>query len=200
MRAADDVVLEPGAVLAREVSRGQTVRITDLEGQQVGDLVAFSRGDLAEKLWISNTIRLNGTIYLSSGHVLYSELSRPMLTITADSCGRHDLLAGSCNAEIDEVRYGVEDHRGCVENFVSALTPWGLRRADVPMSFNVFMNCPIRDDGSWSIAPPASRPGDAIELRAEMDLLLALSNCPQDLNPCNAGSPKPLGFTVLEDD
>lgn len=153
MAVVEDVMIEPGGVLAREIRKGQTIRIADLDGQQVGDLVAFSLHDLSERFWISNTIRLNGTIYLTAGHVLYSELSRPMLKLTVDTCGRHDLLAGSCSAEIDKVRHGVEDHRGYVENLVSAL--------------------------------------------AEMDLLLALSNCPQDLKPCNGGSAKPLGFQIL---
>lgn len=192
----EDFVLEPRAVVARELRRGQTLRVTDLEGQQVADVIAFTLPDLRDRLWPSTTIRLNGTVYLTTGHVLYSELSRPLMTIVEDTCGRHDILAGSCNAEIDKVRYGVDDHRGCVENFVDAIAPWGLERADVPMSFNAFMNCPVEPDGSWSIAEPASRKGDAIALRAETDLLVAISNCPQDLNPCNAGELTPLGISI----
>jgi uncharacterized protein len=197
-RVAEDLVLAPGRPIARELRAGQVLRVTDLEGQQVGDLVAFAREDLSEKFWISNTIRLNGTVYLTVGHLLYSELSRPMLSIVEDSCGRHDLLAGSCNAEIDKVRYGVDGHRGCVENFMSVLAPYGIERKDIPMSFNLFMNCPIGPDGRWEIAAPASQAGDHVDLRAEMDLLIALSNCPQDLNPCNAGRLTPLGFTLYE--
>jgi urea carboxylase-associated protein 1 len=193
---SEELVLAPGACIARELRPGQALRITDIEGRQVADVIAFSLPDLVDRLWPSTTIRLNGTVYLTRGHVLYSELSRPLLTITEDTCGRHDILAGSCNAEIDLVRYGVEGHRGCVENFVDALTPWGLRRADVPMSFNVFMNCPVDPDGSWRIAEPVSKPGDHVDLRAEADVLVAISNCPQDLNPCNAGRPKPLGLRI----
>jgi urea carboxylase-associated protein 1 len=195
---AEEFVLAPRTCVARTLRTGQTLRITDLEGQQVADLIAFTLPDLDDRLWPSTTIRLNGTIYLTTGHVLYSELSKPLLTITGDTCGRHDMLAGSCNAEIDRVRYGVENHRGCVENFVSAIAPWGLKRADVPMSFNVFMNCPVEADGTWSIAEPLSRPGDWIEFRAQADLLLAISNCPQDLNPCNAGECKPLGVSISD--
>lgn len=195
---AEDFVLAPRACVARELRAGQSLRITDLEGQQVADIIAFTLPDLEDRLWPSTTIRLNGTIYLTSGHVLYSELSRPLLTITGDTCGRHDMLAGSCNAEIDRIRYGVENHRGCVENFVEAIAPWGLARKDVPMSFNVFMNCPVDADGSYSIVEPASRPGDWIEFRVEADLLVAISNCPQDLNPCNAGECKPLGVAIAD--
>lgn len=194
----EDFVLAPRAGVARQLRRGQTLRITDLEGQQVADIIAFTWPDLQDRLWPSTTIRLNGTVYLTTGHVLYSELSRPLLTITEDTCGRNDLLAGSCNAEIDKVRYGVDDHRGCVENFLEAIAPWGLRRGDVPMSFNVFMNCPVEPDGSWSIVEPASHKGDTIALRAETDLLVAISNCPQDLNACNAGELTPLGVSIAE--
>jgi uncharacterized protein YcgI (DUF1989 family) len=197
-KLAEDFVLAPRGFVARELRLGQTLRITDIEGQQVGDVIAFTLPDLQDRLWPSTTIRLNGTVYFTTGHVLYSELSRPLMTITRDTCGRHDMLAGSCNAHIDKVRYGVDDHRGCVENFVAAIAPWGLTRADVPMSFNVFMNCPVEPDGSWSIAPPVSKAGDVVELRAETQLLVAISNCPQDLNPCNAGDPKPLGISVFE--
>jgi urea carboxylase-associated protein 1 len=195
-QAVEDFTLQPRGCMARELRKGQTLRVTDIEGQQVADLIAFALQDLSEKFWISNTIRLNGTIYLTRGHVLYSELSRPMLTITDDTCGIHDLLAGSCNVEIDKVRYGVDDHKGCVENFVSALAPWGIERRDIPMSLNLFMNCPVTTEGGWQIVEPSSAAGDHIDFRTEMDLLVCLSNCPQDLNPCNAGELTPLRVTI----
>lgn len=193
---AEDFVLAPAGCVARTLRRGQTLRITDLEGQQVADVIAFALPDLSDRLWPSTTIRLNGTVYFSTGHTLYSELSRPLLSIVEDTCGRHDMLAGSCNAEIDKIRYGVDEHRGCVENFVEAIAPWGLARTDVPMSFNVFMNCPVEPDGTWAIAEPASRSGDYITFRAEAEILVAISNCPQDLNPCNAGELTPLGIAI----
>lgn len=192
-------IIPPRGKIAREMATGETLRIVDVEGQQVGDIIMFNKNDLREKFWISNTVRLNGSVYATTGHVLYSELSKPMFTITADTCGRHDLLAGSCNAEIDKVRYGVDKHFGCVENFVAALEPYGIARKDIPMSFNLFMNCPVQPDGSWTIAPPVSKAGDYVDLRAEMDLLFVLSNCPQDLNPCNAGNLKPLKVVIYRE-
>lgn len=195
-RVIFETTLPPRGRMAREIERGEVLRVVDLEGRQVGDLIAFNRADLAEKFWISNTIRLNGTVFVTTGHVLYSELSNPMFTIMADTCGRHDLLAGSCNAEIDKVRYGVDGHYGCVENFLAALAPYGIARRDIPMSLNLFMNCPVEASGAWQIAPPASKAGDYIDLRAEMDCLVALSNCPQDLNPCNDGRLKPLKVVI----
>lgn len=195
--APDIHIVPPRGKYVHELKRGEILRVTDLEGQQVGDLIAFDLNNLDDKFWISTTVRLNRTVYLTTGHVLYSELSKPMLTIVADTCGRHDLMAGSCNAEIDKVRYGVDDHHGCVENFVAALVPYGLTRKDVPMSFNIFMNCPVQPDGSWDIVAPASKAGDHVDFRAEMDLLVVLSNCPQDLNPCNAGELKPLQISIM---
>ena len=197
-RVIFDTTLPPRGRIAREIERGQVMRVVDLEGRQVGDLIAFNRANLAEKFWISNTVRLNGTVFVTTGHVLYSELSNPMFTILADSCGRHDLLAGSCNAEIDKVRYGVDAHYGCVENFLAALAPYGIERKDIPMSVNFFMNCPVDASGAWTIATPVSEAGDYVDLRAEMDCVVALSNCPQDLNPCNDGQPKPLQLIIYQ--
>jgi uncharacterized protein YcgI (DUF1989 family) len=195
---AANVIVEPGGCIAAEMAAGQVLRVTDVEGQQVGDLVAFSRENPQEKFWISNTIRLNGTIYLTTGHTLYSELSRPMLRILASTGDPHDLLAGSCNAQIDKVRYGADDHQGCVENFCKALSPWGITRPEVPMSFNLFMNCPVQPGGGWSIEEPRSQAGDYVEFVAEMDLIVAMSNCPQDLNPCNSGKLKPLRWEIFD--
>ena len=194
-RTIYESILPPRGKVAREIARGQVLRVIDLEGKQVGDIIAFNRADLTEKFWISNTVRLNGTIYITTGHVLYSE---PMFTIVADTCGRHDLLAGSCNAQIDKVRYGVDHHYGCVENFVAALAPYGVKREHVPMSLNLFMNCPVEANGSWAIATPVSKPGDYVDMRSEMDCIFALSNCPQDLNPCNDGVLKPLKVLIYE--
>jgi urea carboxylase-associated protein 1 len=195
-RVLFETTLPPRGHIAREIGKGEVLRITDLEGRQVGDLIAFNKADLGEKFWISNTVRLNGTVFVTKGHVLYSELSNPMFTIVQDTCGRHDLLAGSCNAEIDKVRYGVDRHYGCVENFLAALAPYRLERRDIPMSLNLFMNCPVEASGAWTIATPVSKAGDYIDLRAEMDCVFALSNCPQDLNPCNDGKLKPLHLAI----
>jgi uncharacterized protein YcgI (DUF1989 family) len=193
---AEDLILDPGGCVARELRAGQTLSITDVEGGQVADIAAFALDDLSDKMWVSNTIRLNGTVYLTKGHVLYSERSRPLLTIVEDTCGRNDILAGSCNAEIDKFRYDVDDHFGCTESFVAALEPWGIRRADVPMSLNVFMNCPVAADGTFSIVEGQSKAGDHIDFRAERDVLVAVSNCPQDLNATNQGTPTALGVTI----
>ncbi len=191
-----DEVLEPRGRTAFTVDAGQTVRIVDLEGQQVADLVCFLRGDPAEKLSVHNTALIQGTIYITTGHLLYSDRCRPLMRITEDTCGRHDLIAGSCSEGTNRHRYGVAGTPNCRSNFEQALRPFGIPLEAIPYSFNVFMNVPVQADGRMAIVEPISRPGDHIDLRAEADLIVAISNCPQERNPCNAFRPTPLRVLV----
>ena len=199
-RVLDSRVLPPSGYIATTLRQGQVLRIVDLLGTQVADLIAYALDNLTEAFWITNTIRLNKTIYVTKGHTLYSELSRPMLTIIEDTCGLHDMLAGSCNAQIDGLRWGVDGHRGCAENLADAMAPWGKQRHEIPNSLNVFMNCPVKENGAWEVGAPLSKAGDYVDFRADMDLLIGISNCPQDLNHCNGGSIKPLGVMIYEPD
>ncbi len=187
-----EVVIPAKEWLSLIVKKGQFIRVIDLEGQQVMDLVCFNLERPEEKLWIANTLKLNGTPYLTKGHVLYSDYAQKMMSIMEDTAGEHDALCGSCSAEIDYVRYGINWHPNCSDNFVKALTRYGLKRKDVPMSFNLFMSAPVEKDGSFAIKDPQSKVGDYIDLRAEMDLIVGMSNCPQDCNPCNGWNPTPL--------
>jgi uncharacterized protein len=191
-----DEVLEPRGRTAFTVDAGQTVRIVDLEGQQVADLVCFLRDDPTEKLSVHNTALIQGTIYVTTGHALLSDRCRRLMTIGEDTCGRHDLLAGSCSEGTNRVRYGVADSPNCRSNFEAALRPFGIPLAQIPYSMNVFMNVPIEPDGRISIQPPVSKRGDHIDLRAEADLIVGISNCPQERNPCNAFTPTRLRVLV----
>jgi urea carboxylase-associated protein 1 len=191
-----DEVLEPRGRTAFTVDVGQIVRIVDVEGQQVADFVCFRRADPAEKLSVHNTALIQGTIYITTGHALFSDRCGRLMTITADTCGRHDLLAGSCSEGTNRFRYGVADTPNCRSNFEAALRPFGIPLKEVPYSFNVFMNVPIAADGRMAIQEPLSKPGDHIDLRAETDLIVAISNCPQERNPCNAFKPTPLRVQV----
>ena len=191
-----DEVLEPRGRTAFAVDAGQTVRIVDLEGQQVADFVCFLRDDPAEKLSVHNTALIQGTIYVTTGHALLSDRCRRLMTIGEDTCGRHDLLAGSCSEGTNRVRYGVADTPNCRSNFEAALRPFGIPLKEIPYSLNVFMNVPIEPDGRISIQPPVSKPGDHVDLRAEADLIVAISNCPQERNPCNAFTPTRLRVLV----
>jgi urea carboxylase-associated protein 1 len=178
------------------VDRGQTVRVVDVDGQQVADFVCFRRPDTSEKLSVHNTALVQGTIYISTGHQLLSDRCGTLMTITADTCGLHDLLAGSCSEGTNRWRYGVADTPNCRANFEAALRPFGIPLREVPYSFNIFMNVPIVD-GKISIVEPVSKAGDYVDLRAETDLLVAISNCPQERNPCNAYAPTRLRVAVF---
>jgi urea carboxylase-associated protein 1 len=190
-----DDLLEARGHAAFPVDRGQTVRIIDVDGQQVADFVCFQRADTSEKLSVHNTALIQGTVYISTGHLLLSDRCRTLMTITADTCGRHDLLAGSCSEGTNRWRYGVADTPNCRSNFEAALRPLGIPLREVPYSFNIFMNVPI-GDGKIGIEEPLSKAGDLVDLRAETDLLVAISNCPQERNPCNAYKPTRLRVLV----
>lgn len=192
-----DEVLEPRGRTAFPVDRGQTVRIVDLDGQQVADFICFRREDPAEKLSVHNTALVQGNVYITTGHTLVSDRCGRLMTITDDTCGRHDLLAGSCSEGTNRVRYGIPDTPNCRSNFEAALRPFGIPLREVPYSFNVFMNVTIEPDGKMSIQEPHSKAGDHIHLRAETDLIVAISNCPQERNPCNAFRPTRLQVTVF---
>jgi urea carboxylase-associated protein 1 len=193
-----DETVPPAGHFAAELRKGQVLRIVDVEGQQVADLICFNLARLDEKLSIVNTINLNKRVFPTVGYLLYSDEARPMMTIIADTCGVHDMLAGACSRFTNERRYGVKDSLNCRDNLGEAVKPWGIAWKDVPFNMNVFMNCPIASDGSWSIQVPRSKAGDFIDFRAEMDVLVAFSNCPQVHNACNAFRLTPLRAQIYE--
>ena len=182
----DDQVIEPRGFHAGEVRRGEVYRIVDLEGSQVADFVCFNLGRPEEKLSPQNTVVLNGRIYPGVGYTLFSDEAGKLMTITADTCGTHDMIAGACSRFTNAYRYRVEDTPNCRDNFARALEPWGIGWKQIPYNMNVFMNCPVTPEGGFSIELPTSRAGDYIDFTADMDVLIALSNCPQERNKCNA--------------
>lgn len=179
------------------MTRGEQLRIIDPEGGQTGDLVAFSQ-DGRQRLSNSRTFDYGGKIYVSTGDVLWSDRSNPMMTIVADQVGRHDLLYAACSVEMYRIQYGVTGyHANCTDNLSSALRELGIEPDPLPTPLNLFMNVEVAVDGRLAFAPPRSRAGDSIVLRAEMDLAIALSSCPA--STCNGGAPaKPLAFEILE--
>jgi len=197
-RTLRDETIAPAGHFAAEIRKGQVLRIVDIEGQQVADLVTINAHNLAERLSVMNTINLNKQVFPRVGYVLYSDEASAMMTIIADTCGVHDMLAGACSRYTNERRYGVKDSKNCRDNLVAALEPWGIGWKEVPFNMNVFMNCPIGPDGNWSIQAPRSKAGDYIDLRAEIDVLVAFSNCPQIYNACNAFRLKPLRAVIYE--
>ena len=199
-RIVEDRTLPAGGDWAAVVRRGQMLRIVDLEGRQAVDFLCYNAADPTERYNAADTMKVTGTIFLTSGHALYSDMGRPLFTIVADTCGRHDTIGGCCSAESNRLRYGVEGTPNCRDNFLRALRRVGLDKRDIVANVNWFMNVPVQADGAMAIVDGRSRPGDYVDLRAELDVLAVVSNCPQIHNPCNGGRPTPIRLLVWEPD
>lgn len=189
--------LAPQTGTGFEVRAGQRVRIIDPLGEQVSDLVSFARRDPREWLSSGRTIDYANTIYLSAGHVLYSNRSRPMWTLVEDTVGRHDFLLTPCSPDTFRILYGnTAPHPSCFANLVEHLAPFGIQPDMIPTTFNVFMNVEIGATGELTIGPPRSRAGDYVVLRAEMDMVVGVTACSAELS--NNGSFKPIDVEVLD--
>jgi uncharacterized protein len=180
------------------LKRGQRLRIIDSEGGQSGDLMAFST-DGRQRLSNGRTFDYCGKIYLSTGDVLWSDRSEPMLTIVADEVGRHDFLYSPCSLEMYRIQYRVTGyHANCHDNLCEALRGLGIEPHPLPTAFNFFMDVAVKEDGRLVFAPPRSRAGDSFVVRAEMDLAIAVSACPA--STCNGGAPpRPVAYEILEE-
>ncbi|MBS9475499.1 DUF1989 domain-containing protein [Ancylobacter radicis] len=192
-------VLAPKGRTAFELDKGHTLRIIDLDGQQVADFICFDRHNLVDKISPSTTVMVKGNIHLTTGDYIRSVDAYPMLKITQDTVGRHDILAGSCCPGLNRLRYGKKaSHQpNCRENLAAVMEPYGVRLSEIPYTFNIFMNVPISPEGNIEVIAPVSKPGDFIDLRAEMDLIVAISNCPQERNICNGFTATRLGLVVF---
>ena len=188
--------LEPQTGAGFSLDKGQVLKVIDPEGEQVSDVVAFARADKGEWLSSGRSIDYNNTIYLTTGHVLYSNRSNPMLTILEDRVGRHDFLITPCSPKTFEILY--EGHEGyhpsCLENLTKNLERFGILVDDIPTTFNAFMNVAILPSGELKIGPPLSGPGDFLELRAEMDLIVGVTACSAEMS--NNYSFKPIEVEV----
>lgn len=195
-----DYTLPAGEPYLLEIARGQTLRIVDLEGNQAVDVIFYNRHDGEEHYSATQTLLHQGGIYLTTGSVLYSNDGNPMLSIVADTCGRHDTLGGACAAESNTVRYALQKKfmHSCRDNYLTALqnADIGLGKRDLVPNVNFFMNVPVTAEGALTFADGVSAPGKYVELRAEMDLWMLVSNCPQLNNPCNAYNPTPARFLL----
>jgi hypothetical protein len=185
----------------QRIEAGQTLRITDLEGNQAADTLFFNADDTAERYSMSDTLRGQKNVFLSAGSVLRSNLDRPMLTITADTCGRHDTLGGACSCESNTVRYDLEKRHmhSCRDSWMLAVAEkpeFGLTRRDITHNINFFMNVPVTHDGGLTFADGISAPGKYVEMVAQMNILVLISNCPQLNNPCNGYNPTPILVSV----
>jgi urea carboxylase-associated protein 1 len=196
-RIIEDTTVPAGAPWSARIARGDMLRLIDLEGQQAIDFLCFNAGDPGERYNAANTIKLPANIFIGEGTVLRSSLARPMMTVVADTCARHDTIFGCCSFEIDEVRYGRTNPESCQRNFERELAKHGIGPEYIVPNVNFFMNVPVGSDGAVSIADALSKPGDYVDLRAEMDVLAVLSNCPEALNPATgAQGPTPIRAIV----
>ena len=182
-----------------EVKAGQTLRLLDLEGNQAVDTLFYSARNPRERYDVQRTLRKQNRVYLTTGSVLYSNLGQPMLTISADTCGRHDTLGGACAQESNTVRYALDKRymHSCRDNFLRASLHDGrLNKADISANINFFMNVPVTPEGGLTFEDGISAAGKYVELKAHMDVIVLISNCPQLNNPCNAYNPTPAELLV----
>ncbi len=170
--------LEPQTGTAFTVRKYQSIRIIDVEGEQVADLTCFAGHDTDEYLSSGRTIDYNEKIFPTTGDILYSNLSNPMLAITDDPVGKHDFLFAPCSREMFRLTYGERDpHPNCLDNLAQSLGPFGIRASQIPIAFNIFMNTTISAIGAITVESPVSRAGDYIELQAQMDLIIGVTAC-----------------------
>jgi urea carboxylase-associated protein 1 len=193
-------VVLAGDYWIHEIKAGQTFRIVDLGGNQAVDTLFYSAKDTAERYSATDTIVGQRNIYLTTGTVLLSNLRNPMLTIVADTCGRHDTLGGACAAESNQVRYAIEKRHmhACRSSFLLAVADpkWNIAKRDVTANINFFMNVPVTPEGKLTFEDGISEPLKYVEMRAEMDVICVISNCPQLNNPCNAYNPTPVQVLI----
>jgi urea carboxylase-associated protein 1 len=200
-RAAYREVVGAGDYWLHELRAGQTLRIVDLEGNQAADTLFYSLADPAERYSAVDTVREQGNVYLGSGSRLLSTRGALMLEIVADTCGRHDTLGGACASESNTVRYALDKKcmHACRDSYLLALAEndhYGLGKRDITHNINFFMNVPVSAEGGLHFSDGISAPGKYVELRAAMDVLVLISNCPQLNNPCNGYNPTPIELLV----
>jgi uncharacterized protein YcgI (DUF1989 family) len=192
----DDVRIAKQTGTAFELERGRTLRVIDPEGEQVADLIAFAADNKDEWLSSGRSIDYAGTIYLTTGHVLYSNRSNQMLTVVDDTVGRHDFLLTPCSQEMFHILYNQQGHHpSCFENLVAGLEEFDIPSDAIPTTFNIFMNVIVRASGTVEVMAPLSRPGDYIELKARTDLIVGLTACSSEKS--NAGRCKPIDYEII---
>lgn len=192
----EDRVIAPGGYWGCVIPRGHALRIVDLEGCQAADFLCYNAARPEERYNAADTMKIAGSIFLTKGVSLYSGLGNRLFTIVEDTCGYHDTIGGCCSADSNFVRYGVRNTPNCRDNFLRALAEFNLGARDIVANVNFFMYVPVGPNGQMAIAEGRSKPGDFVELLAEMDVLAVLSNCPQIYNPANAYNPTSIRVVV----
>ena len=198
--AAYDFTVPANRPWSHVVKAGQTLRIVDLEGCQAVDTLFYNAADFSERYSAQDTLLVQGSAYVTTGTRLISNEGNVMLTVVADSCGRHDTSAGACSCEANTVRFGHHTRymHACRENFVVELAKHGMTKRDIVPNINFFMNVPIDPHGGLAIVDGISVPGSHVDMVAQMDVLCVISNCPQVNNPCNGFDPTPVRILIWD--
>ncbi len=200
--ACYDLTLGAGDGWMHLIKAGQHFRIVDVEGNQAADTLFYDALDFANRYSAQDTIRRQGALYLTTGTTLYSTGGDRLLTLTADTCGRHDTIGGACSTESNQVRYSLDKRcmHACRDTFMLQLLKWGhgASKADITHNINFFMNVPVTPDGGLSFADGVSASGRYVEMQAERDVVALISNCPQLNNPCNAYNPTPIRLLIWD--
>lgn len=200
-RALSRVRVDAGDYFIARVAEGHTLRILDLEGNQAADTLFYNAADPTERYSAGDTVREQGNLYLTTGSTLLSNRGNALLTVVADTCGRHDTLGGACASESNTVRYDLETRcmHACRDSWMLAIAEhpeYGLSKRDITHNINFFMNVPVTADGGLTFEDGISAPGKYVELTAAMDVIVLISNCPQLNNPCNGYNPTPIDILV----
>jgi urea carboxylase-associated protein 1 len=195
-----DEVVAARAPWSAVVRRGDILTIVDVGGNQSGDCLLYNAHDTDERYSVPDTIAWSGDVYVRTGTVLRSNEGNPLATVVANEIDRQDTIGGACGKESNTLRYGhhTAAEHGCRENFLAEAAKYGMGARDIVSNLNWFMNVPIEADGTLGIVDGISGPGKRVAFRAEMDILVLVSNCPQMNNPCNAFNPTPLRMIVTE--
>jgi uncharacterized protein len=195
-----DEVVAARAPWSAVVSRGDILTIVDVGGNQSGDCLLYNAHDTDERYSVPDTIAWSGNVYVRTGTVLRSNEGNPLATVVANEIDRQDTIGGACGKESNTLRYGhhTAAEHGCRENFLAEAAKYGMGARDIVSNLNWFMNVPIEADGTLGIVDGISGPGKRVAFRAEMDILVLVSNCPQMNNPCNDFNPTPLRMIVTE--
>lgn len=193
-----DETVAPRAPWTQEIAAGQHLTIIDLEGNQAVDFLVYAAADPLERYGAAETISGQGNVYLTTGSIIRSNESNPMMTIVDSTVERHDTVGGACSRESNSLRYGhhTNHQHACVDNFLVGHLERDMGKRDMVPNINFFMNVPVEADGSLGIVDGISAPGLSVELRAEMDVVVVVSNCPQINNPCNGFNPTAVRMVV----
>jgi uncharacterized protein len=200
MSVLSDEVVAACAPWSAVVRAGQHLQIIDLHGNQAVDTLFYAAHDHTVRYSAQATIAAQRNVFLTTGSVLRAADGTALVTIVADDVGNHDTIAGACSKESNTLRYGhhtVHQH-ACAENFLAEAAAWGMGKRDIVSNVNFFMNVPVEADGTLGIVDGLSAPGKSLTLRADVDTLVLVSNCPQINNPCNGFDPTPVRMVITD--